>query len=46
MSDGETDIDFDIEVKKVKILRQLRKDDLIETYKKVNSTEVKHIVIF
>ena len=46
MSDGETDIDFDIEVKKVKILRQLRKDDLIETYKKVNSTEVRHNVIF
>ena len=46
MSDGETDIDFDIEVKKVKILRQLRKDDLIETYKKVNSTEIRHKVIF
>ena len=33
--DGETDIDFDIQAKKLKILRQIRKEDLVEAYKKV-----------
>ena len=33
--DGETDVDFDIQAKKLKILRQIRKEDLVETYKKV-----------
>ena len=33
--DGETDVDFDIQAKKLKILRQIRKEDLVEAYKKV-----------
>ena len=44
--DGETDVDFDIQAKKLKILRQIRKEDLVETYKKVNSRgKVLHKVI-
>ena len=42
IEDGETDVDFDIKAKKVKALRQIRKDDLVETYKKVDSSEVRH----
>lgn len=39
--DGVTDVDFDIQAKKLKILRQIRKADLIETYKTVRA----HVVV-
>lgn len=34
--DGETDVDFEQQDKKLDILRQLRRDDLVEAYRSVS----------